>query len=415
MKPTDAQLRQVEESLSENLADGVRKQAHVEASDVAFIDIALVDKDGNVVEPNDSVHVSMTKIDLNSNFIGTAQAVEPTLDSEAEAPEVIHFKAKGPDAQTETLDTEGSADDFAFTTKSLSPFAFVYTVDFEYEGFTWSMAGESSTWLSTVLSELKVADFGIDDVTDATFSNPELVEVTRQDKDGHRDWQLRSLKAFKTNETLTLRLKDGNAAVIDVTDEGEQVIDPNNTADFQNIRSRLNRVEFFDGDRLVGDNESPNPMLVRPGHEYTMRLYFSDNEDADQPTDGQFPDDGVMYYKIPEHVILSPKAFDENSQVTFDIVLDRKHTLKDNVVTYVPKNGDTPAYIMIQWNENDKENFKLLKASPRTSFMLSFPYTTIEGGDYDDIVFSDTVTLDVEHDTGFDVSLEKKIYDSRWR
>lgn len=401
LKATKKRLAAVEEGLTQELPDGATKQAHVDADDVVLFDISIRDKDGNEVELGKKVRITATPLeDANQQASAESAASDQT-------PEVVHLATEG----TEVLNAKPKDEGFSFATKSLSPFAFVFTVDFEYQGYTWSMAGESSALLSTVLSELNVSDFTIDDVTDATFSNPKLVEVTEvapAEPDGQRDWQLKSLKAFTTSETLTLTLADGSTVVIDVTDTADDDAMAKAYDDPQHIRRRLARVEFYDGNALVGDSENTSEsMVVRPGHEYTMRLHFSENENLSGDA-GQLPDSGIMYYDIPNNVHISPKVFDENYQVKFDITLDRKHTLADNVVTYVPANGNVPAYLKVEWNTADTENYKRLKASPRTTFMLSFPYTTVDAENVNEISFSETVKLNVEKDQTYDVELEKE-------
>ncbi|MDO4806702.1 MAG: Cna B-type domain-containing protein [Coriobacteriales bacterium] len=398
LKATKKRLAAVEEGLTQELPDGATKQAHVDADDVVLFDISIRDKDGNEVELGKKVRIAVTPLeDANQQASAESAASDQT-------PEVVHLATEG----TEVLNAKPKDEGFSFATKSLSPFAFVFTVDFEYQGYTWSMAGESSALLSTVLSELNVSDFSIDDVTDVTFSNPELVDVALQEQDGQRDWLLVSLKPFTTSEKLTLALTDGSAVVIDVTDTANDDAMAKAYDDPQHIRRRLARVEFYDGNALVGDSDNTSEsMVVRPGHEYTMRLHFSENENVSGDA-GQLPDSGIMYYDIPSNVHISLKAFDENHQVKFDIVLDRKHTLADNVVTYVPANGNVPAYLMVEWNTTDTENYKRLKASPRTTFMLSFPYTTVDADNVNEIFFSDSIKLNVEKDQTYDVELEKE-------
>ena len=410
LKVDEEQLAAVEQSLSEELSDGITKQAHVDAKDVVLFDISIRDKDGKSVALDDSVRVSV-KAPAKSADNGEADVPEVVHLEGAEATcldaePIANIEADGAGTSTNAK-TDADVQAFTFETEGFSPFAFVYTVDFEYQGYAWSMPGGGSALLSEVLEQLRVVDFTIDDVADAEFSNAGLVRVETVASPAH-DWELTSLKPFTSDETLTLTLANGDSVVIEVTDEGEtphiETRQLDNIDNPDNIRRHLGRVQFFDGDILVGDSSAPDSMVVRAGHEYTMRLEFAENEDDD--TNGQLPDDGVMYYLIPEGVYLSPKAFDENRQVTFEIVLDRRHTLEGNTVTWV-QNQDGKSYIMIQWNKSDAVNYKLLKASPRTTFMLSFPYTTVEVGDSDSITFSDSAVLSVTPDPTFGIGLEK--------
>ncbi|MBR4866530.1 MAG: hypothetical protein IKU11_07565, partial [Clostridia bacterium] len=100
-----------------------------------------------------------------------------------------------------------------FYTDGFSEFA-GFTVDFHYSGVDYSIPGLSSILLSDLFAEM-----GIDeDATKATsvvFSDPSLVEVTREGS----DWRLTSLQAFDTNETLIITFSDDRTIIIDVTDE----------------------------------------------------------------------------------------------------------------------------------------------------------------------------------------------------
>ncbi|MBR3316700.1 MAG: Cna B-type domain-containing protein [Atopobiaceae bacterium] len=428
---TENRIAAIEEGLSEELPNGARKQAHVDASNVEMLDIAVLDPAGNVVEPDALVHMTVTRLaDKDAPAPADAKADAPkgqpaagepaageAAADDSPAPEVVHLTELKRGTTAEALDAEAQGakgESFTFVTDGFSPFAFVYTVDFAYEGYAWSMPGGGSMWLSDLFEKLGVS-VDIATVTDVTFSNPELVQITPAEDASQHDWLLKSLVPFDSEETLTLALADGSSVVIAVTDEGEDAVDEILDEDHQdenpNIRRLLDRVQFFDGDVLVGDSTTPDSMVVRPGHEYTMRLEFSEDED-ENPDVGQLPDDGFMYYGIPDGVYLSTKAFHNVNgewQIPFSIVLDRKHTLENNIVTYVPaeEGVSEKAYLKIQWNKDDAANYKLLKASPRTTFMLGFPYTTIQVDEPKDIVFSDSAVLSVDPDPTFDVTLEK--------
>ena len=114
----------------------------------------------------------------------------------------------------------------AFKTEGFSLYAF--TVDFTYDGYTFSMAGKSEILLSELFTQLKIAE-KVADVETAEFTNPELLTVTKKE-DG--DWLLKSLKAFKTEEKLTVTMNSGTKYIITVTDAQDGVYEYNiNEAD----------------------------------------------------------------------------------------------------------------------------------------------------------------------------------------
>ncbi|MDO4803434.1 MAG: Cna B-type domain-containing protein [Lachnospiraceae bacterium] len=268
-----------------------------------------------------------------------------------------------------------SPNQVAFNADSFSIYGVVYTVDFEYDGFTWGMPGGSAILLSKVLDMLGTG-IDINNVQEVVFSDPALIEVSETDE--VHDWVLLSLAPFDTEETLTMKLNDGMLARIFVTDS--QV--PNTDI---NIEGLISKVEVRDGTTYLGGSDSPNPVNVVEEHTYNLSLTFS--EDENDPA-MQFPDTGVMCYIIPDGIDL---GVPDGNQQEFDIVLGKKNTLKGNVAIYHPagRNEDgtiklnedgaytEPAYVEIMWNQSDKQNYKLLVASPRTTFSLHYESTTV--------------------------------------
>lgn len=104
-------------------------------------------------------------------------------------------------------------DNINFNVCSFSDFI-IYTVDFSYNGITFSIPGGSEILLSDLFSQ-----FGIDkDATKATnvsFTDETLVTVERQDSG---DWLLISLQAFNTVENLEIIFEDGTTLELVVTD-----------------------------------------------------------------------------------------------------------------------------------------------------------------------------------------------------
>lgn len=110
------------------------------------------------------------------------------------------------------INNDGS---ISFKTNSFSTFHVVgYTVDFHYDGMTYSINGETSVLLSQVFEKLKI-DKDVSKIVSVTFTDEELVKVTKTEN----DWMLTSLKAFDTNEVLTMFFEDGEMFTLDVTDD----------------------------------------------------------------------------------------------------------------------------------------------------------------------------------------------------
>lgn len=99
-----------------------------------------------------------------------------------------------------------------FTTDRFSTFA-GFTVDFHYNEIDYSIGGLTTITLSELFVALEI-DRNAAHVIDVTYSDPSQIEVTRIDG----DWQLESLKAFDTEETLEITFYDGEIITIKVTD-----------------------------------------------------------------------------------------------------------------------------------------------------------------------------------------------------
>lgn len=175
----------------------------------AAVDIKFTKKDGTAVEPAKPIRVRM---------------VSDVLDI-AEKAHVVHVDNEG-SADVVAGKTNG-ADTVSFESDAFSVYAIVYTVDFTFSGYTYSIRGGSGIMLSALAEQLGLRDtkqdkdFDIADVDDVTFSDNRLVTVTK--KDG--DWELESRKPFTSTEKLYINMKDGSKYEVEVKDEQVDSVD----------------------------------------------------------------------------------------------------------------------------------------------------------------------------------------------
>lgn len=92
---------------------------------------------------------------------------------------------------------------------------FYFYITFEYGELQTSLSGMSQMYLSELMQQLNIS-YGIEDVVDVEFSNPDYIEVVKAEEEN--DWILYSLQSFGTEETLTITFSDGVYAVIRVKD-----------------------------------------------------------------------------------------------------------------------------------------------------------------------------------------------------
>ncbi len=191
---TEEKLRQVEESQTEELEDGVCRRAQVDASDLMLFDLSILDENGGEYQPGEEVRVSVTR---------TRSTREEAL------PAVVHFSGK----KAESLDVEAEKDGFGFDTDGFSLYAFAFTVDFYYEGYEYHLPGGSELRLSR-LFELLAIDRDAAGAESVRFSDPSLLSVERLEG----DWLLTSLAPFDTDEILIVTMQGGDTYSISVTD-----------------------------------------------------------------------------------------------------------------------------------------------------------------------------------------------------
>lgn len=255
-----------------------------------FYDISLVDG-RKEVEPDSAVDV---KISFSEELQKELEVKDP------DRVYIVHFavdKETG-EAAPEVLKTDNTnitvednkITEAAFTAESFSVYAVVYTVDFSFKETSgeFSMKGGDSISLGQLIEELGItaetatdsvmstADF-LDQVESVEFSDPELLYIslltedcTAADVMGQNDlhvvyplgltqeevlkinhkkykageWLLISLKAFDTEETLTITLKDGTVVAIDVTDAQDAIMDGDEVRTIKNPAGTT--IDLFD-------------------------------------------------------------------------------------------------------------------------------------------------------------------------
>ncbi|MDO5119664.1 MAG: FctA domain-containing protein, partial [Coriobacteriales bacterium] len=267
--------------------EGVYDDQNTLLYDVAFL---YVDEDGNTVElqPEEgyvTVEFAFKRQQLSEDIsAGSAANVEVThlpLADWAKADTTAESTAiSADDVRVEALDASATGTDAVeVRTDSFSVYAFSYTVDFTYDGYTYSIAGESEVLLSALLERLGI-DVDVADVVAVTFSDPELVSVEQVEG----DWKLTSLKAFDTEETLTIELANGDKYVITVTDDQEPIT-----------------LNPYISSRVIQYRVSPTSPWIdyTPGTELDNGWELKVSVDYTLPTGTLSSDNRVVTYEIP--------------------------------------------------------------------------------------------------------------------
>ncbi len=323
---TTMELSPVED---QSILEDAKQASELQNPSAVAVDITFRDPDRNIIEPQKQIRVTMT-----SEVIRQAESVD-----------VVHVPDQAEVTSTAVVDQvpdqnlseeeKPAEDQVVFDADQFSVYAIVYTVDFTFSGYTYSMEGGSSILLSSLASQLGLhdsehdKDFDITEVAGVSFSDPSLVSIEQRDN----DYMLTSLQPFTSDETLTIAMNDGSKYLVDVKDE---------VKDAKDITGNLTGATIkIDGKDVTGDTWN-----VKANNSYVIALSFTEQDKS------SFPDDDTwMVYKVPAGL----KVDDPNT--TFDMVVDGK-TISGNRMVI----DKTEGLIKLQWNKNDP-NFKTLIAS----------------------------------------------------
>ena len=129
------------------------------ASYARFFDIKIVTADGEV-QPARDVAVSIELKDAPAAVQDSAK--------------VVHFSGDKPEVVASREDSGTTK----FQASGFSVYGVMYTVDFEYQGFTYALPGTQSMLLSELMAALGIQE-SVADVAEVTFTNPELLKVEK--------------------------------------------------------------------------------------------------------------------------------------------------------------------------------------------------------------------------------------------
>ena len=295
---TTMTVREVGEA---DILDSVSDVVDGEIVRVKAVDITFYDRYGYEIEPAIPIRVTMS-----------AAAVEEA------APVVVHVDGEG-EAEIIAHDEAASeAEEIVFDAEAFSVYAIVYTVDFDYDGNKHTIAGESEILLSVLFDKLGISA----DVTGSavTFSDPSLISLSAvTDETGATvDWLIKSLKAFHTEETLTILLSDGTELVILVTDDSAV-----------NVLNPSVSIKLVDGAEKVGDDWVWEADTYHKGHAFTYRVNYAFSSDTVSKTQWEVRQ---IELRLPASILTDR---DENAADEFLLSVPRYDQIADGNTTNV--------------------------------------------------------------------------------
>ncbi len=246
------------------------KKADAENAKAKAVDISFYDSNNKEIEPKKEIRVTMKAEEISETEDVTVVHIDDSNKASLveQTPNKELSKKEKPEA-----------DEVVFDSDEFSTYAIVYTVDFSYGEYEYSMEGGSSIKLSELLKILKIEkedgnQLAVSDISDVTFSDETLVEIKKEDS----DWILQSLKAFKSEETLSIVLSDGTKLSIAVTDS-------------QTVTDLGNSVSEI---AISGLTKTDSGYTVVAGDPYSIHIKFEETNDI------QFSMDNNLTYQLPQ-------------------------------------------------------------------------------------------------------------------
>lgn len=272
---TTMELSPVED---QSILEDAKEASELQNPSAVAVDITFRDPEGTLIEPQKQIRVTMT-----SEVIRQAESVD-----------VVHVPDQTEEASTAVVDQvpdqnlseeeKPSEDQVVFDADQFSVYAIVYTVDFTYNGFSFTMPGNGSILLSNLAEKLNLSacnessPFDLSKVTGVYFSNPDLVTVSAQE---NGDFLLQSVKPFDTVETLTITTEGNTSYVIQVLDD--------QTEDLSPYISKVDCYKRNSSDSWVASKEFTDGDPIKIAIEYSIKKQLSSN---------------TLVYKLDKNIIL---------------------------------------------------------------------------------------------------------------
>ena len=337
--PMDAKLVVEEIADTSSVYDGyvaktenALEMAEGSADFIRLFDISIVDRDGKKIQPaaGSVVDIHMELADVTNEEIS-----------------VVHFADENDSGSV--MDSEVDRQTVTFETDGFSVFAVVYTVDFEYsvngKMYQFSLPGGEKIALSDLIEVLGIIDDAnsgekavfdntdsfLKEVENAAFSNETLVKVTKNPTGD--DWTLESLAPFRTEESLSITMKNGDVVTVKVMDAQEST----------DLGAFLTKVT------VSGATLEDGNYVVVPGQTYGITMTFKETANL------QFDNESLLTYTMPSGI-----SFPAGTETTIIItIVSGGKTYEVSATAATGENGT----VTVKFDETDPDFSKLLSAT----------------------------------------------------
>ncbi len=239
----------------------------------AAVDITFRDAEGSEIEPALPIRVTMKADVIAEKEEVTVVHVDDDLKTE-----VVE------QAPASELEQAPAENEVVFDADAFSTYALVYTVDFYFGEYEYHLQGGETILLSDLIQKIQLVKneagdlLSTEDIADVTFSDETLVSVAKAEEG--EDYLLISLKAFDTEETLTIILMDGEKVEVRVTDAAQTT----------QLNSMVNSISVQGASR-----NSDGSYKVNAGQEYNVSIKFAESRALQFKLDGS----SVLTYQMP--------------------------------------------------------------------------------------------------------------------
>ena len=334
-----------------------------------FFDISIL-VDDEEVEPAEGagVKVAIALLDKAIKQGEDLQIVHEVAEGEIKTPEAVETSVvKAEDIIAEPEDNDATGVEASFETDSFSVYGVVYTVDFEFNGFSFSLIGNESMLLSELFAALGIEE-STANIAYVEFSDYALLSIEGTGD----DYLLISHMPFQSEETLTIAMTRGVIYAITVTDAKDL-----------DITGTLENVEVVGAD--IDDN---GKLIVVDGQYYTVNLTFRENDVT------QFVNDGTtMVYHLPDGISVG------NTSGTFTMDFGSLGKLENN--TFRVENNT----VYVNWNTSNQQMMEILKAADEAHF--EFSIETLFDKNSEHIQWSAEISTDLQVNEPHDADVQK--------
>ena len=323
-----------------------------DASNTLLYDVYFeqVTEDGQIVE----VHPTEGSVYVQFRF--TQAQLSQGIEAETPADvEVTHLPDGG---GAEPLAASVGTDSASFTTPSFSVFAFSYTVDFTYDGYTYCFPGEGRYVLADVLAALGIYDA----IDSATLT---LIDGIAIDGDLYLTqesgvWYISSDVPFTS--TYELAVVCGNTTYLIMATD--------------NVEESSALANFLTNAVITGATQNADGAYqVVAGQKYTVALTFTEDSDY------QFANRSSLTYQMPAGITVP-----ELEEGPFPIKVRYRGVTYEVPASYTLT---TDGLLTVEFDETDP-NFGKLESATNVSFRFS--YEAMFDSEVTEIKFSDDVT-----------------------